>query len=204
MRARGGREQGLIEAVSTARIAQRCRNDLGVGALASHFTWPDLERREYQDLPDELVRDGVVDRLSASAWCRPLEGLRLSARADLWRDQDDDGTAWELAADVQDLLGAGSRLYLAVLQADGSNTSGPGARVRLRWPCGDVRASVGWQYLRYDIEGLLTGTETATRQSFDLGLDWTVGDFDFSLVAERWFGDQEDAYALGLWAQWRF
>ena len=28
------------------------------------------------------------------------------------------------------------------------------------------------------------------------------GDLDFSV--ERWFGDREDAWALGLWLQWRF
>jgi hypothetical protein len=51
---------------------------------------------------------------------------------------------------------------------------------------------------------LIQGDESQTRQSVDLGFDWYSGRWDFSFTFERWFGDGEDAFNLGLYAQYRF
>jgi hypothetical protein len=176
----------------------------GTGLSLSRFRWPDLLRAEFVNLPPELVRSGHVERVSWSGWLRATDSLRLSARADVWHDQDDHGTAFELAGECNDVWGRGSVLSAAVFTTDGGTLSGPGLRVDYRRPFGAVYAHAGYRWYRYDVTSLLAGTETYSRQSVELGVDWAVGDFDLDFTFERWFGDQEDAFALGLYAQWRF
>lgn len=177
---------------------------IGGGVSLSHFAWPDLLRTEYVNLPDELVRDGKVDRVSLSAWLRPADKLRLSARTDFWQDQDNSGTALELGADWRDVLDTDTDLSVQVFRSDGGFQSGPGLRVLARRQCGDVFVNVGYRWYGYEISGLLTGTESYTRQAFEAGVSWAIGDADLDLQVERWFGSQEDAYAIGLYMQWRF
>ncbi|MBX3465215.1 MAG: hypothetical protein KF830_18765 [Planctomycetes bacterium] len=191
----------LTELLATVNWDAR---DGGLGATVSHFAWPDLKRAEYQDLPTELVRDGKVDRASLRGWLRAARWLRLQGRADVWRDQDRDGTAFGLDADVRDVLGAGSGLGLSLFQNDGGYSAGPGARAALRAPLGDGSWRVGYRWYRYELPFLVSGPETYTRQSFELGAALPLGDacdLDFSF--ERWFGDREDAWALGFYVQWR-
>jgi hypothetical protein len=179
--------------------------DGGLGATVSHFTWPELKRREYYDLPPELVRDGFVDRVSLRAWARPFDWLRTQVRADVWRDQVRDGTALTLDADFRGPIGEGSALLVSVFHNDGGYTAGPGARVALRGPAGDLAWRVGYRWYDYALEDLVTGPESYTRQSVELGGSLPLGiggDLDCSL--EHWFGDLEDAWSLGLYVQWRF
>jgi hypothetical protein len=179
--------------------------DLGAGLTLSHFAWPELKRGEYQELPVELVREGVVDRLSLSGSTRPSDWLHLQARADLWRDQDRDGTSFGVDGDVRDLLGQGTAIGVSLFRADGGYTSGPGANLYLRGPVGDASWRAGYRWYRYDLVGLATGPETYTRQSLEAGLSWPCGaSSDLDLSFERWFGDLEDAFALGMFVQWRF
>lgn len=178
--------------------------DWGTGVSVSQFRWPELLREEYQNLSPDLVRDGHVERLSGSWWGRTSERLRLSARADLWRDQSDSGTALDFGADYRDALGEGSLLSAAVFTSQGSYLSGPGLRLTLQEPLGAVLTRFGYRIFRYDITSLIDGSETYIRQSAELGASWAVGNFDMDLSAERWFGDQEDAFAVTLFAQWRF
>jgi hypothetical protein len=191
----------LTEFLGQARFdGARC----GTGLALSEFRWPDLLRAEFVNLPPELVRSGHVERASWSGWVRATDTMRLSARADLWRDQDDHGTAFELAGDCVDVWGRGSVLSAAVFTTDGGTLSGPGMRVDFRRPFGEVFAHAGYRWYHYDVTSLIAGTETYSRQSVELGLDWAVGNFDLDFTVERWFGDQEDAFALGIFAQWRF
>ncbi len=192
----------VTEAYGTARWDGAAA---GTGLSLSHFTWPELLRREYQNLPAELVADGVVDRLSWSGWLRPVETLRLAVRADGWRDQERDGTAWAFDGDLRDALGERTVLLLSVFGSDGSYSSGPGARVGFRAPLADGSWRVDYRWHRYELTGLVTGAETFLRQSAELGLSLPIaqdGDLDCSL--EHWFGDREDAWSLGIYVQWRF
>jgi hypothetical protein len=45
---------------------------------------------------------------------------------------------------------------------------------------------------------------SATRQTVDLGVDWSAGDWDFSLLLQHFFGDDEEATSIGLYGQVRF
>jgi hypothetical protein len=128
----------------------------------------------------------------------------LTARFDVWSDDEDSGTAWELGADWNGALGDGSSVTAQVFQTDGGAQSGPGLRLLARKTVGDVWLNAGYRWYGYDVEGLITGPESYVRQSFELGASWMIGDLDLNVQAERWFGDQEDAYAIALYAQWRF
>ena len=177
----------------------------GAGLTGSHFRWPDLDRAEYQNLPVELVRDGEVDRVALQAWVRPWQRLRIAPRVDAWSDQTRSGTAYAIDGDLADVIGAQSNLYLSLFRADGAHSAGPGARATLRAPIGDGTWRAGYRWHRYELDELATGPESLTRQSAEIGLSHPVadgGDVDFSV--ERWFGDREDAWAVGLWLQWRF
>jgi len=177
----------------------------GAGLTASRFLWPELKRAEYQNLPVELVRDGHVDRASLSGSWRASDVLRFGARADLWRDQDRDGSAFGLDADLANVIGNGSSLGLSLFENDGGFSSGPGARVGLRAPLGSGQWRIGYRWYRYELDALVTGPETLTRQSCEVGLSQPIGDGgDLDFFVERWLGDREDAWALGIWVQWRF
>ncbi len=177
---------------------------LGVGAGVSHFSWPDLLRQEYQNLPDELVRDGKVDRLSLNSWARVHDDVRVTLRTDLWQDQTSDGTSFEAGVDWNNAFDSGAWLSVQVFRTDGSAQSGPGLRFMARRQCGSFWLNGAYRWYGYDVEGLLAGPESYTRQSLQLGAAWSVGMWDFDLMAEHWFGDQEDAYSIALYAQWRF
>lgn len=177
----------------------------GAGLTLSHFAWPELKRAEYQNLPVELVRDGAVDRASLSGSLRASDRLRFHARADLWRDQDRDGTSYGLDGDLRDVIGSGSNLGVSVFQTDGGYSSGPGARATLRAPLGAGSWRVGYRWHRYELGDLVTGPESLTRQSAELGVSLPFSDSgDLDCAVERWFGDREDAWSLGFYLQWRF
>lgn len=192
---------GLTEMLAQARYdAER----YGVGLQASHFEWPDLKRAEYVVLPDSLVRDGKLDRVSINSWMRVHEDVRLSGRIDYWMDDEESGTAWELGADWNDAFASGASLTTQVFQTNGGAQSGPGLRLLARKTIGDFWLNAGYRWYGYDIEGLLAGPESYTRQSIEFGAAWTIGDCDINLQFERWLGDLESAYAIALYAQWRF
>lgn len=180
-------------------------SDVGAGVTVSRFTWPELKRAEYQNLPVELVRDGHVDRLSLNGSWRASRRLRFGARADLWQDQDDDGTSFGVDGDYTDVIGGGSNLGVSLFESDGGYSSGPGARVTLRGPVGSGYWRVGYRWYHYELGDLVTGPESLTRQSAEIGLSHPLGVHgDVDLAVERWFGDREDAWALSLYMQWRF
>ncbi|MBL9079780.1 MAG: hypothetical protein JNL08_19920 [Planctomycetes bacterium] len=193
----------LTEALAT--VQWDAGGGSGVSVTGSHFAWPELERAEYQALPVELVRDGHVDRVGLRGWLRPWQWLRLAGRADAWRDQDRNGDHLGLDADIAGPLGAGSSLGMSVFVNDGGYSAGPGARVSLRGPLGAGSWRLGYRWYRYELADLVSGPESYTRQSIELGASVPLGDHcDFDVAVERWFGDREDAFALDLYLQWRF
>jgi hypothetical protein len=198
---RKGSGIGLTELLAQARYDATAA---GVGLQASHFEWPDLKRAEYVVLPDSLVRDGKLDRLSLNGWTRVREDVRLTARMDYWLDEDESGTAWELGADWYDVFDTDASITAQIFQTNGGAQSGPGLRLLARKTVGDVWLNAGYRWYGYDIDGLITGPESYVRQSLEFGAAWGVGDWDLNLQFERWFGDEENAYAIALYAQWRF
>jgi hypothetical protein len=199
------RKDRSVELTELLGAAHWDGRDAGAGLTVSHFAWPDLKREEYENLPLELVRAGEVDRVSASGWHRPADWLRLQLRGDAFQDQDRDGSSYGADAELRGPLGQGSALALSWFETDGAATSGPGARALLRARLGDGSWRAGYRWHRYELSRLVTGPESYTRQSAELGLSLPLGaatDLDASL--ERWFGDREDAWSFHLHLQWRF
>jgi hypothetical protein len=134
---------------------------------------------------------------------RPARWLRLQGRADVWRDQDRDGTAYGLDTDLR--VAARTNFAVSLFQNDGGYSSGPGARATLRAPLGDGYWRAGYRWYRYDLTDLVTGSETYTRQSAELGGALPLSEScDLDAALEHWFGDREDAWSFGLFVQWRF
>ena len=69
---------------------------------------------------------------------------------------------------------------------------------------GNIVGWYGYGWYGYEIDGLLAGPESYTRQVLEVGASWSIGGFDLDLQAERRFGDAEDAYSLAFYVQWRF
>ena len=199
------RKASAAEITEMMLQAQWTGRDFGAGLLLSHFRWPDLKRAEYQNLPDAIVRDGEVDRVSLNGSLRASSAVSLRARTDLWRDQDRDGTSYGFDGDWRGVIGEGSYLYLSAFHSDGGYTSGPGWSVSLRDRLGVGAWRVGYRWHHYELEDLVTGAESYTRESVEAGVSWPIAaDGDFDLAAEHWFGDGEDAYSIGFYLQWRF
>jgi hypothetical protein len=197
-----GRGLELTELLLQARWDDRT---LGTGLSAQRFTWPELKRAEYQQLPPALVRDGFVDRLGWQGSWRALDALSLRVRADLWRDQDRNGSTFGADADWRRPWSDGSAISLVAFVNDGGQARGPGARLTVRERWGDTSWRASWRWYHYELPDLATGAESWTRQSAELGVSLPLGRCgDLELAGERWFGDREDAWAVNLYLQWRF
>ncbi|MCK5943304.1 MAG: hypothetical protein KAI24_15090 [Planctomycetes bacterium] len=179
-------------------------DDAGWAVVGSHFGWPELERAEYQLLSPELVRDGAVDRVAVSGWWRPRPWATLRLRGDRFEDQARDGTSARADAELRDLLADGSDVLLSGFRSEGGYTSGPGASLAVRQRLAGARLRLGYRWHRYTLDALVTGPETRVRESLQLGCAWQLSPrCDLDLQAERWFGDGQDAFAVGLFVQWR-
>lgn len=192
----------LTEAFGSARYDG---DGFGTALSASYFTWPELLRREYQNLPIELVRDGHVERGSWSGYSTPWAWLRWSVRADAWADQDRSGTAWGCDADLRDVTGLGSGLLLSWYMADGGVVGGPTGRVLWRFAAGPAALRLGGRWQRYEVRGLAGGDEEFDRQSLECGCNLPIGHHgDVDLALEHWWGDREDTWIGSMYLQWRF
>lgn len=179
-------------------------SNTGVNLSYFRFTWPDLIRDEFRNLPIELIRDGKIDRFSGSAWVRVTRNLRLSGRANYWEDQNTDGNGAEIAADWSSLFGAPVSLHTALFYTRGASTEGTGVRVQARPRVGRFYGLLGYEHFIYSQVGLVTGSEDLTRQTLRVGLDWRAGRWRYSLNGDYRFGDRENNYVLGLFAEYRF
>src|SRR5690606_14443321 len=107
----------------------RATDAFGLGVSASTYRWAQLLREDLAFVPPELVRDGHVERWSPRAWLDLTDRLRLSARADLWRDHARSGEGGELGLDWRAVFGSRFDLGLVAYDRSGSVGAGPGARI---------------------------------------------------------------------------
>lgn len=176
----------------------------GVSVSYSHYTWPDLKRNDFGFSPVELIRDGQLDRVELSAWHDLVKDVRVTGRVNYFTDQGGNGTGGELDGDWDQVLGAPVSLHADVFYSNGSFTDGTGFRVEVRPGSGEVQGFVGYEYFRYNTTGLATGTESAARQTLRAGLNWQIDRWSYSLTADHYFGNGEDAYSLGMYLGYRF
>ncbi len=200
------KSQGLDLTEFWAQLRYTARsNVLGAAVSISHYAWPELERREFRDLPAELVRNGKIDRLNLSGWLRASKRLRFASRFDLWEDQDTSGTGGEISADWTDPSGTGPSMHVAIFYTDGSFNDGTGFRIQARQGLGSANGFVGYELFRYSNVGSIGGDEDEfTRHTLRSGLDWSLNNWHYSLSADYIFGDGEQSYTVGLYTQYRF
>ena len=187
-------------------LQARYTPDRNKGGYVSYVrtTYPELRRRDFASLPDELIRDGHVDRITLNGWKRITDDVRLSARANYWIDQDNDGLGGELSADWNDVWRDTSALYAAVYYAGATFNDGVGLRLQARDRFDDFYVSGGYDVFRYTAKGLATGDETSTRHTLRSDVSWSRGRWHYSVNASYNLGDAESAINLGLFMEYRF
>jgi hypothetical protein len=116
----------------------------GLPAFVSQRRIPEILRDEFLARRADDVANEVVDRAGIGAWTRAGRDVRVDARLDGWQDQDDQGFTVELGATLDDAFGGGSALTGAVAWADGTYSSGPGARLTARRVFGESALGLGW------------------------------------------------------------
>ncbi|MFO1054830.1 MAG: hypothetical protein U1F36_21640 [Planctomycetota bacterium] len=187
-----------------ASVNWRTGSTLDLGLNVSTHRWPQLLREDYAFLPVELISDGHVERISPRIGIRVTDNLRVTGRVDAWQDQDRSGTGGEVGFDVNDLFDAQVNFAASLFYSDGAYQSGPGLRARASrwfdWGSAGLRA----EWMSYDVEALVTGTETFSMYRVGLDVDFDLGSrWSAMLDGELVFGDQQDGYYFGVFVQKR-
>ncbi len=192
----------LTEAWLQARYSPTA--DWGASVSYSRYTWADLKRWEFEFAPVELIRDGRLDRVELAGWLRVADDVRLDARIYTFDDQRSDGLGGEVGADWENVGNLPVTIHAALFRSDGSYLEGDGVRLEVRPGAGDLRGFLGYELFRYTNTGLIADGGDATRQTLRAGIDWQSGNWFWSLTADHYFGDGENALSLGLFAEYRF
>lgn len=183
----------------------RATDDWGASLSASHRRYPELLREDFANLSPVLVQDGKVDRASLALWHAYSRNVRFDARVDAWRDQDDSGSTFELGAAWTDLLLDRSTASLSVFRANGTFSSGVGARASITKAWERAFGMLSLETTSFDQKDF-TGVQSSLAHHAVYGsLDLPLGeDWNLSLRAEDRFGDQQSAWSLGMVLQLRF
>jgi hypothetical protein len=167
-------------------------------------SYPELKRDDFAFLPDDLVRDGYVDRINASGWVRASERVRLRARANMWRDQDNSGNGGEVSADWNDVWRDTSALHAALYYSDGTFVDGIGTRLQVRERLRGLNVSASYNGFFYNTKGLVTGDESLARHTLRADVNWSRGRWYYSVNGSYSLGDREKQVGLGMYIEYRF
>jgi hypothetical protein len=177
----------------------------GFGISLSHRRIPELLRDEFPITSTDLIKHGKYDRVGVNGWHALGEHTRLSARADLWQDQSDNGLRGEVGMAWRDLLYRRGEVGVAVFTVDGSFSSGEGLRLSASKTFDRAFGTLAYELATFDQPGF-AGTQSTLAHhdlfgslDLDLGKKWSL-----SILGDKRFGDQQDAYTLGLLLQLRF
>ena len=192
--------------ISEAWVQARFMPDRKKGATISfsHYSWPQLKRSEFQGLSDELFSDGRVDRGSVYGWYRLAEDVRVSARGNVWSDQDNSGGGGELGIDWTDIADHGTSLHGSVTYTSAAFNDGIGFRGEVRQGFKSFDLLAGYQIFRYDQSSLISGDENFVRHRARAGVNWFRANWYNSLSSDYYFGDGENAVGIMLFTSYRF
>ena len=146
----------------------------------------------------------MVDRVSASAWVRIRDDLRLTTRVNGWSDQDKDGYGGEVSADWSDVWRSTSSIHSAIYFNDNELNTGLGLRLRARDRLGIFDVSAGYDLFQHTTKGLLGGDESSTRHALQADVSWSNGPWSYTVSGSYRFGQNEDSYSMGLYVNYRF
>ncbi len=193
--------------LTEAQVSGTWTAESGAGLSVYLFErrFPELLRDEFLQPPPREVVDGVLDRLGANGWIPVSKRVRMTGRFEVWSDQSDDGTNAELGASLRDALGASSDLSGTVLWADGSYSSGPGARLQAHKTFGTTSAGLGWQSFWYEQKDYGGNDSELAQHSLFGSLDIPLSErWDLSFLFDRSIGDDLDSWTAGFLLQMRF
>lgn len=192
----------LTESFTTLRYAPTRDHSLSVSH--SHFEYVESDRREYSSIPADLLADGRVDRVRFSGSSRLSERVRLRGYASTWSDQARSGANWEIATEFDGVFEQRTFVSVAVFEVDGAFQSGLGLRLDARRRFDRLGLHAGYTMRKLDVAGLMFDESSTTSQMLRLGVDWSSGPWSVNLSGDVWFGDDEDAFSLALFGQYRF
>lgn len=171
----------------------------------SYRRYPEMLREEFVALDAELLRHGHIER-AGLAWAGTVaKDTNANARADAWQDQDDSGANYSAGISWRELPWKRGELALNGYYADGTYSSGPGARVSVSRAWDNAFGTLAYSWANYDQKGFVGSASSIAHESIFGSLDFTLGtSWDLSIYAEDRFGDQLDTWDLGLSLQMRF
>lgn len=185
-----------------AQVGYRLSPQHGFSLHYDQIRWPELLRNEFGALLANQVANDRVKRYGASTWHEFWKVLRVDARADAWRDQDDRGNNADLRLGLRNVLFANGELSVGFFSVDGSFTDGQGLRAGLNkfFPFGFLNLS--YEIAQYEFIGDSDQDRQKTLHgSLDLNLPrgWNA-----SLFSDYRFGDNQDSISAGLYLQKNF
>lgn len=188
-----------------ASLNQRIGIGAGAGLYVSYFDWPELLKDEFPVPQPEIISDQKVARGGANAWTRVAEGVTLYGRFDLWTDDVNSGDFADLRVDLRDILYAGSNFSVGAYQTRGSFSDGLGGRLLHTHWFGPNSFRIGYDAVQYSQDGFIGGQSDLLQHRVAIGLDSRLTDAaDLTADAEQRFGDEQNAFTLGLRVNWRF
>ncbi|MCY2961928.1 MAG: hypothetical protein NTY35_17360 [Planctomycetota bacterium] len=177
----------------------------GVGLFLSEQRIPEILRDEFLARRADDVRNSVVDRIGLNGWTTVGQRTRLDARIEQWSDEADDGVNGEIGATFSELFGARSSLAATLQYADGSYSSGPGARLQARDTFGSTNVSLGLQSFWFSQKDYGGEDDQLAQHSLFGTVDVPLSDhWDLSFVGDRSIGDELDSWTVGFLLQTRF
>lgn len=186
----------LTEARVTASYYEA---DQGASLNLSRYRFPDVDRFQFAAPTAEELVDGMIDRVGLYGWKRLQDDLRVSARADSWKDEDNSGQLLEVRAAVRDRLLKNGEVGLALFSNDGQSTDASGIRLDA-WRPGNVGV---WRFAmdltRFDLLGVSGSDGSLNQVTLRGGWDGSIGsDWLLSVSLEQRLGDDQDSTYLGL------
>ncbi len=166
--------------------------------------YPEVDRGDFDQLPEDLLRDGQVDRVYVSGWIRATEDLRFTGRVNQWSDQSDSGVGGETGFDWQDLWSDSASIRGSVYYSDGTYTDGLGARLRLGENYDGYDVSLQFETFQYTTTGMISGDVTGMRNAIRSEVGWRNGPWRYNFDLSYTFGDQENSYGLRSFIEYRF
>ncbi len=198
-----GTGPGLTELWLFGRYAPT-QQKWGTSLSLSHYSYADVKNRDFAGLPRDLVADGHVERADLSGWYDLRQDLRATARVNFWTDQIGNGKGGELDLDWDRVGGSNVTLHADVFLAEGAFSKGEGFRIEARPTFGDVFVNAGYEFFHFEPTGLASGSESQIRHTLRGGVNWSWRKMYYSATLDYMFGDAQNTYSLGLFAQYRF
>ncbi|QDU83308.1 hypothetical protein Pla163_04060 [Planctomycetes bacterium Pla163] len=175
----------------------------GVSLSLDRTRPPDIDRAAFAAIPPDLLREQLFERVGLRGWHRLTDDLRITARVDAWRNQDDDGGGAELRLNQRDLFWKSLEGSATVFANDGTFTSIRGLRLGLDQTSSIGRFNLAWELVSSEQDGVVLGNTEQVEQTLRAGWDHSFGRTSTSLYAEHFFGDGRDATSAGFYLQWR-